>query len=34
MSVTDAAQAVQLSAHPDLYAQWEGPARTWLGVLG
>ncbi|NYD65936.1 LysM peptidoglycan-binding domain-containing protein [Agromyces atrinae] len=34
MSVTDAAQAVQLSAHPDLYAQWEGPARTWLSVLG
>ena len=34
MSLTDAAQAVQLSAHPTAYAKWEGPARTWLSTLG
>ena len=31
---TDAAQAVQISAFPDRYAQWEQPATTWLAVLG
>ncbi|WP_225310167.1 LysM peptidoglycan-binding domain-containing protein [Microbacterium testaceum] len=31
---TDAAQAVQISAYPDRYAQWEQPATTWLAVLG
>lgn len=30
----DAAQAVQISAYPDRYAQWEQPATTWLAVLG
>ncbi|MFT4211069.1 MAG: LysM peptidoglycan-binding domain-containing protein, partial [Microbacterium sp.] len=34
MSFADAAQAVQVSAYPDRYAQWEGPASTWLSVLG
>lgn len=34
MSVTRAAQAVQVSAHPDAYAQWEGSARYWLEQLG
>jgi LysM repeat protein len=34
MSLTDAAQAVQLSAHPTAYAKWEAPARTWLSTLG
>lgn len=30
----DAAQAVQISAYPERYAQWEQPATTWLAVLG
>lgn len=30
----DAAQAVQISAFPDRYAQWEQPATTWLAILG
>lgn len=30
----DAAQAVQISAYPDRYAQWEQPATVWLAVLG
>jgi LysM repeat protein len=30
MSVTDAAQAVQISAYPDAYATWEQSARAWL----
>ncbi|YAF75595.1 LysM peptidoglycan-binding domain-containing protein [Sphingomonas sp. G5] len=30
----DAAQAVQISAYPDRYAQWEQPATVWLSVLG
>lgn len=30
----DAAQAVQISAYPDRYAQWEQPATQWLAVLG
>lgn len=34
MSVTVAAQAVQISAYPDAYAKWEGPAKTWLAQLG
>ncbi|TWX41121.1 LysM peptidoglycan-binding domain-containing protein [Frigoribacterium sp. ACAM 257] len=34
MSVTDAAQAVQISAYPTAYAKWEAPARTWLSTLG
>jgi hypothetical protein len=34
MSFADAAQAVQVSAYPDRYAAWEGPATTWLSVLG
>jgi len=34
MSVTEAAQAVQRSAHPDLYAKWEPQARAWLAELG
>ena len=34
MSVTDAAQAVQRSAHPDHYAKWESAARAWLSELG
>jgi LysM repeat protein len=33
MSVTQAAQAVQLSGHPDLYAKWEQQARAWLAEL-
>lgn len=34
MSVTQAAQAVQISGHPDLYAKWEVSARSWLAQLG
>ena len=34
MSFADAAQAVQISAYPDRYAQWEQPASTWLALLG
>ncbi|WP_308796506.1 LysM peptidoglycan-binding domain-containing protein [Agromyces silvae] len=34
MTVTQAAQAVQRSAHPDLYAKWEQQARAWLVELG
>ena len=34
MTVTEAAQAVQLSAHPDHYAKWEVAARAWLAELG
>ncbi|WP_242091124.1 LysM peptidoglycan-binding domain-containing protein [Curtobacterium sp. DN_7.5] len=33
MSVTDAAQAVQVSAYPTAYAKWGGPAETWLASL-
>ncbi len=33
MSVTQAAQAVQLSAYPDAYAKWETSARAWLAQL-
>jgi LysM repeat protein len=34
MSVTKAAQAVQLSARPRAYAKWEASARHWLSKLG
>lgn len=34
MTVTQAAQAVQLSEHPDHYAKWEAAARAWLSELG
>ena len=34
MSFADAAQAVQISAHPDRYAQWEQPAYAWLAAHG
>jgi N-acetylmuramoyl-L-alanine amidase len=34
MTLTQAAQAVQISAFPDYYAKWESPARSWLAELG
>ncbi|TFC52060.1 LysM peptidoglycan-binding domain-containing protein [Cryobacterium shii] len=34
MTVTQAAQAVQISAYPDHYAKWETSARAWLAELG
>ncbi|WP_127820247.1 LysM peptidoglycan-binding domain-containing protein [Microbacterium sp. CPCC 204701] len=34
MPFAEAAQAVQISAHPDRYAQWEAPAHAWLAALG
>ena len=34
MTLTQAAQAVQLSANPDHYAKWEASARAWLSELG
>ena len=34
MSLTVAAQAVQISAHPTAYAKWETSARAWLEQLG
>ncbi|WP_430646649.1 LysM peptidoglycan-binding domain-containing protein [Agromyces sp. GXS1127] len=33
MTVTEAAQAVQQSAHPKHYAKWEESARRWLDEL-
>jgi LysM repeat protein len=33
MGLSDAAQAVQLSAYPKAYAQWEQSATTWLHTL-
>jgi hypothetical protein len=33
MTVTQAAQAVQISAYPDAYAKWETSARAWLAEL-
>jgi LysM repeat protein len=33
MSVTDAAQKVQISAYPNAYAKWETSARAWLAAL-
>lgn len=32
-TVTQAAQAVQLSGYPDAYAKWETTARSWLAAL-
>jgi LysM repeat protein len=34
MTVSQAAQAVQLSAYPDSYGSWEASARAWLAELG
>jgi LysM repeat protein len=34
MTVTQAAQAVQISAAPTAYAKWEASARAWLAQLG
>ncbi|MEJ1155277.1 LysM peptidoglycan-binding domain-containing protein [Microbacterium marmarense] len=34
MTFAEAAQAVQISAYPDRYAQWEAPAYAWLASLG
>ncbi|SEC60285.1 LysM repeat-containing protein [Paramicrobacterium humi] len=34
MTVTQAAQAVQVSAFPNAYAKWETSARAWLSQLG
>jgi LysM repeat protein len=33
MTVTVAAQKVQISAYPDAYARWESSARYWLATL-
>jgi N-acetylmuramoyl-L-alanine amidase len=33
MTLTEAAQAVQVSAHPDAYAKWEQSARAWYSEL-
>jgi LysM repeat protein len=33
MSVAEAAQAVQVSAHPDAYGKWESSARAWYAEL-
>lgn len=33
MTVTQAAQAVQISGYPDAYAKWENSARAWLAQL-
>ncbi|WP_200838776.1 MULTISPECIES: LysM peptidoglycan-binding domain-containing protein [Microbacterium] len=34
LSFTDAAQAVQISAYPDRYGQWEAQAYAWLAQHG
>jgi LysM repeat protein len=34
MTVTQAAQKVQISAYPNAYAKWEKSARSWLSLLG
>ncbi len=34
MSFTDAAQAVQISAHPDRYGAWEEQAYRWVDLYG
>ena len=34
MTLTQAAQAVQISAHPTAYAKWEASAWAWLSELG
>lgn len=33
LAYADAAQAVQISAYPERYAQWEQPAAAWLAAL-
>jgi LysM repeat protein len=33
MTLTQAAQAVQVSAHPNAYAKWESSARAWFAAL-
>ncbi|WP_416901325.1 M23 family metallopeptidase [Micromonospora echinospora] len=33
MPLTDAAQAVQISAYPDAYARWEGPATVLVTAI-
>jgi hypothetical protein len=33
MSLTQAAQAVQISAYPNAYAKWESSAWVWLDQL-
>jgi LysM repeat protein len=33
MTVTQAAQAVQVSAYPNAYAKWEASARAWVAQL-
>ena len=33
MAFTDAAQAVQISAYPDRYGQWEQQAHRWVAAL-
>ena len=33
MAFTEAAQAVQISAYPNAYAQWEKPAYAWLKAV-
>jgi LysM repeat protein len=34
MTVTQAAQSVQISAYPDYYAKWETSAQAWLSQIG
>lgn len=34
LAFTDAAQAVQISAYPDRYGEWEQQAYVWLAALG
>lgn len=34
MTLTQAAQKVQISAYPDAYAKWEASARAWFAELG
>lgn len=34
LSFTAAAQAVQISAYPDKYGQWETQAYAWLALYG
>jgi hypothetical protein len=34
MTVTQAAQKVQISAYPNAYAKWEKSATAWLAQLG
>ncbi|CAN5330761.1 hypothetical protein BH11ACT3_BH11ACT3_17560 [soil metagenome] len=34
LTVTQAAQKVQISAYPNAYAKWETSARAWLAQLG